>query len=153
MRYRQTKGERYCLVYSFASALAYLGINQLASEILQAANIIVEKHNTFALFTTYLLKKSKYLNFKKLKRIKWNILENEEKDLVIVALKSTNGKEDHCVTLVGKWIFDSNFLNALPLCQDALDLCCSSDTVPDTFHSVVEARLFPSYSFIRPVKK
>jgi hypothetical protein len=60
-------------------------------------------------------------------------------------LRSSDGKEDHCVTLLGKWIFDSNFKRALPLCKEALDWCCSSDEVKDTFEKVVEARMFYNY--------
>lgn len=40
--------------------------------------------------------------FQNLKKTKWKILEIEEKDLVIVSIKSRDGKEDHCVTLFGK---------------------------------------------------
>ena len=115
VKYRQSKGERYCLVYSFASALHHIGLHHFASLIYQAADKIVEKHDTFILFSKYLQQKSKYMIHQKLKK-KWNILENGENDLVIVSIKSSsNGKEDHCVTLFGKWIFDSNFKKALPL--------------------------------------
>ena len=153
MKYRQTKGERYCLVYSFASALDFIGLCQLSSIIYQAADDIVEKHNTFQPFTKFLIQKNKSMFYQKLKKAKWNILENGEKDLVIVSIKSSDGKEDHCVTLFGKWIFDSNFTKALPLCKEALDLCCSSDAVKDMFDSVVEALKFPHYTFVLKGKK
>ena len=45
--------------------------------------------------------------------------------------------------------FDSNIMKALPLCKEALDVCCSSDTVQDTFDSVVEAKYFPNIYFSR----
>ena len=69
VKYRQTEGEKYCLVYSFASTLEYLGLHQISSEIYQAANVIVEKHNTFHLFTTSLNQKSKHLIHQKFKKI------------------------------------------------------------------------------------
>ena len=153
VKYRQNLEERYCLVYSFASALDHIGLHQIASETYQAADQVVEKHNTFHLFTEYMKSKSKQLFMQKLKKTKWNILENGEKDLAIVSIKSRDGKEDHCVTLYGKWIFDSNFPKALPLCQEALDLCCSSDKIPDTFDSVVEARKVPQYEYLLSKKK
>ena len=39
----------------------------------------------------------------------------------LVQLKYFLGGIQHCVTIVGKWIFDSNFTFALPLTQDELD--------------------------------
>ena len=33
----------------------------------------------------------------------------------------------HCVIVVGKWIFDSNINFALPLICDDLDYCCTND--------------------------
>lgn len=75
----------------------------------------------------------------------WNIFDNGDDDLVIVSLKGSDGKEDHCVTLYGKWIFDSNFSHALPLCQESLDYCCSTENNHETFVSVVAARMFTQY--------
>ena len=81
-----------------------------------------------------------------LKASEWNILENGEKDLVVVVLQGSDGKRDHCVTLLGKLIFDSNFEKALPLCCESLDICCLSDEEMALFDCVVEARLFPDYA-------
>jgi hypothetical protein len=148
VKYRQTKGERFCLVYSFASALHHTGLHCLASWIYQAADSIVEQHNTFVKFSKFIQQKSRHMFHQKLKLTKWNILENGENDLVMVSIKSSDGKEDHCVTLFGKWIFDSNFKKALPLCKEALDLCCSSDTVINTFDSVVQAWKFPHFLYV-----
>ena len=93
------------------------------------------------------------MGYKKLKTLQWNILEGEDNDLLIVSLKGSDGKDDHCVTLFGKWIFDSNFKNALPLCKDSLDLCCSSDEKKDTFVSVAQARKFSDWKYLIPSKK
>ena len=32
----------------------------------------------------------------------------------------------HCVTVFGKWVFDSNFPFALPLTKDNFDYCCNN---------------------------
>ena len=37
------------------------------------------------------------------------------------------GRIRHCVTVVGKWIFDSDLPFALPLTKDKLDYCCIND--------------------------
>ena len=84
-----------------------------------------------------LKKHTKPLNFKILKVNDWNILKNEENNLIVVLLQGSDGKEDHCVTILGKWIFDSNLKNAIPLTKESLDLCCSSDDSNDHFVKVV----------------
>ena len=77
-------------------------------------------------------------------------MENKDKDLVVVVLRRSNGLEDHCATLFGKWVFDSKLKKALPLTQENLDLCCSVDTSNILFHSVVQA-LF--VLFLRHIEK
>ena len=146
IKYRQKEGERTCLVYSFASALHHVGTKQVASEIYQAAKKIIEKHNTLAKFADVVLSKNVHLHFVVLIANQFNILANKENDLVIASLKGDDGKEDHCVTVFGKWVFDSNFEKALPLTQESLDYCCSSDESPCKFVGVVEARFFPYWS-------
>ena len=51
------------------------------------------------------------------------------------------GKDDHCVTLYGKWLFDSNFDYALPLTKECLDLCCSNEGTNETFLGFRDARI------------
>ena len=153
IKFLQKKGEKTCLVYSFASALYHAGVKQLASEFYRSSKKIVEHHNTFHKFSVEAKSKNKYLGYKKLKTSEWNILESADNDLVIVSLKGSDGKEDHCVTLFGKWIFDSNFKNALPLCKASLDLCCSSDEKKDTFVSVAQARKFSDWKYLIPSKR
>ena len=60
---------------------------------------------------------------------------------MLVTLGGSNGKEDHCVTLCGKWRCDFIYEYALPLCQEALDLCCSTDDMEAKFAKVVDARI------------
>ena len=47
---------------------------------------------------------SKPVNFIYLKETEWNIYENKEDDLVIALLQGSDGKVDHCVTVLGQWI-------------------------------------------------
>jgi len=147
IKYRQKEGEKTCLVYSFGSALYYVGARQLSSELYRCSKLIIEQHDTFKKFLSFLQTRSRHMNFKVLKVSKWNILENGDEDLVVAMIRGIDGKEDHCVTILGKLIFDSNFEKALPLCREALDLCCSSDTKKTSFDSVVAARLFFDYKY------
>jgi hypothetical protein len=43
-----------------------------------------------------------------------------------LGIKSFDGKTDHAICIVGNWIFDETFTNALKLCKSSLDLCSSS---------------------------
>ena len=45
----------------------------------------------------------------------------------LILLKYFLGDIQHCVTVVGKWIFDSNFPFAVPLAKDNLSYCCIDD--------------------------
>ena len=61
-----------------------------------------------------------------------------------------DGKCDHAVAICGKWLFDSNFDQAMELSKEALDLCCSSHEskakfVKAKFVKVDCARSFPYY--------
>ena len=44
----------------------------------------------------------------------------------LVVLEAEDGDAGHAVTIVGQWIFDSNFETALPLGRTALDFICGS---------------------------
>src|SRR5687768_11548379 len=143
VHYKQVEGQRTCLTYSFASALHHVGAKQVASEVVSKSKKIIEKFNTIPYFLETMQKQS--LNLKRLKANAWNILKNEEKSMVVVTLRGSDGEEDHCVTVLGNWIFDSNFPNALPLTKDSLDLCCSSEDRAETFVEVVHALLCTNY--------
>ena len=42
-------------------------------------------------------------------------------------LLDTAHRTDHCITVWGKWIFDSNLEFALPLTKDSLNYICSGN--------------------------
>ena len=75
----------------------------------------------------------------------WNIYNNGATDLVVALLKGSNYSEDHCVTLYGQWISDSNLPKALPLSKESLDLCVSSDGERVLFDKVKEAYFCTNY--------
>ena len=60
-------------------------------------------------------------------------------------LLDTAHRKDHCITVCGKWIFDSNLEFALPLTKASLNYICScNDTDEITFVGVLNAiRLVP----------
>jgi hypothetical protein len=64
---------------------------------------------------------------------------NEEVLLGVYSIQSTDGKTDHAICVVGRWIFDSNFKHALPLNKESLTLCSSSNDRKTDFVRVVFA--------------
>ena len=56
--------------------------------------------------------------------------------LCVLALKSKDGKTDHAVAICNNYLFDTNFANALPLQEKALDYCCSADASEGSFEMV-----------------
>ena len=141
MKYRQKEGEHTCLVFSFASALHSIGGKQFASELFGSRKKIVECCDTIQQFSDAVTKLNAKFKFTILDTSKWNILKNHEANLIVAVLQGSDGKEDHGVTVCGKWLFDSNFEYALPLCQETLDLCCSTEESKETFVKVVDARI------------
>ena len=43
----------------------------------------------------------------------------------LIMLKEFLGGIQHCVTVVGEWIFDINITFSLPLTRDKIDCCCT----------------------------
>jgi hypothetical protein len=47
--------------------------------------------------------------------------------MCVLGIRSSDGKTDHAICIAGGWIFDSNFEKALPLSEESLNLCSSSN--------------------------
>ena len=153
IHYKQQEGQKTCLTDSFASALHYMGIKQVASELFQRRKKIINRSNTWECFQQYLETRSKALKCIILSMSDWKLTDLKVTDLVAASLRGSDGKVDHAVTFHGNWIFDSNFERALPLNQASLDLCCSSDACPAKFVAVEEARLYSDYHSLVVGKK
>ena len=55
-------------------------------------------------------------------------------------LLDTTHQTDHCITVCGKWIFDSNLKFALPITKASLNyICLGNDTNEITFVGVLNA--------------
>ena len=53
---------------------------------------------------------------------------NEGDQIIMVNLIDNDGITNHFVAICDKYIFDSNFIRALPLNIDNLSICCGSKT-------------------------
>ena len=70
----------------------------------------------------------------------YNIFHNHSKYLTVCLLLDTAHREDHCIIVCSKWIFDSNLEFSLPLTKASLnDICSSNDTDEITFVGVLHA--------------
>ena len=55
----------------------------------------------------------------------YDILNDISQFPTLVQLMDLRGNMQHCVTVAGKWIFNSNFPKAIPLTAKSLNDCCS----------------------------
>ena len=129
-------GSRRCLLDSAASGLFFKGYKRLASMIEGTANDPEVSANAFDYLGKLLqndLDKSErrsfeYIALNKTRLKSWNTLESPKDYLIcIVGIRSSDGKTDHAICIAGGWIFDSNFERALPLTEESLNFCSSSD--------------------------
>ena len=70
----------------------------------------------------------------------FDILQNHYNYPTVCLLLDTEHRTDHCITVCGKWIFDSNLESALPLTKYSLNYTCSvNDTDEITVVGVLHA--------------
>ena len=62
----------------------------------------------------------------------YNILKHQTFVPSLVQLANSDGECTHCVTIVGDYIFDSNFDKALALSKNNLDICSSTAMNPSS---------------------
>ena len=60
----------------------------------------------------------------------------------VIGLRSADGKGDHAVALAGGMIFDANMTRAMPMTQENLDYCCSTDLSQSKFVADTRGWLF-----------
>ena len=56
----------------------------------------------------------------------FDILNDISEDVTLVQLMDSLGNVTHAISVVGYWIFDSNYNKALFLTQESLDIICST---------------------------
>lgn len=126
---------RRCVLDSAASALYYIGKTKLANFINATKNDKTKVLNPFDYFAEVIRahmtkddkKEFQLLLLNRERKKTWDIFTSPKNSLMcVVGIHSDDGKTDHAISIVGDWIFDSNFEKALPLTQESLDICSSS---------------------------
>jgi hypothetical protein len=157
LRYKRSgtieDNDRSCVLKSAASALSFLGYERIAFYLCNDLDSGMKTDCGFEFFQKCMepkrlqKKERREFQFAKVKKglTKWNIFNDSQKYLMcLVGVQSSDHKTDHAVSIAGKWIFDSNFENALPLSKESLDLCCSSDSRKSFFAGVTRVSMLKS---------
>ena len=55
----------------------------------------------------------------------YKILEEISKNVTLVQFMNSLGNVNHAISVVGKWLFDSNYEKALVLNRASLDMICA----------------------------
>ena len=81
---------------------------------------------------------------KKPEEFQWEVLLQEEMKITIAlcVLNESDGNSSHAVTIHGGYVYDANEVIAIPLCKEALDYCCSTETMKNTFVSFCRVTTF-----------
>ncbi len=66
----------------------------------------------------------------------------DERTLLLGVLNASDGNCSHAVTVHGGFVYDANKLVAIPLCQEALDDCTSTQTEKSSFVNFRRIALF-----------
>jgi hypothetical protein len=144
MKYEQMDGEQTCMLYSMASAMHYFDQKSVGSWIYNGRKRFLHQTNGFTFFINQLKSAHTVLNQVRVMKDKLpSFLGTDLKGLYLARVRGSDGKEEHCVAISNKWIFDSNFPCALPRSQESLDLCCSTDTVTSKFTCFPQIAHFP----------
>ena len=70
----------------------------------------------------------------------YDIFQNQSNYPTVWLLLDTEHQAVHCITVCGKWIFDSNLISVLPLTRALLNYICSgNDTDKIEFIDVLHA--------------
>jgi hypothetical protein len=100
---------------------------------------LIAANNAFKLFVED-LRKSRNLFRTRFNYPSTNIdlIGDIEPGIYLTRIQGSDRKDNHCVAVTGKWIFDSNFKNVLPRNCESFNLCCSSDDAESLYVGNVE---------------
>ena len=144
LHYRQLKDARTCLTTSFANVLWSCNCKVHAGDIYKAHKLCLSP-KALPTFKAKLMELSSKL---KCTNIKITMEELQTKlylKPVVTCVKGSDGKQDHTIAIFRGLIYDGNFTHAIPLSQNALDHCCSSDSAKCKFVEFVKSFYFPYF--------
>ena len=143
--------EPTCVFSSFASGLFNLELFDEAKIVLGMGKLILgdPKTNPTKILETLINKMYTSSDFKELfKKYKLVRLKRSHdlfshqccsKDIRLIVLSASDNSQNHAVTIIGQYIFDSNCDRALPFNKQGINCCCGTDS---QFVSVAKGYLF-----------
>jgi hypothetical protein len=140
---RQVQNQDSCIMASLASALTYFGDVEASEEIERNIANSLKTYRRLQ-FAADLLRTRKFHYVPRKVSKDFNILLDVFPYPTLCVLLGDDGATNHAITVVGTWIFDGNLEKALPLTQESLNWCCSTDSMSTRF-----AKVFCGYHFVK----
>ena len=133
-----------CILSSLASALYYMGDVNTSEYIIRRKQLsltFIHDKGRMEFCRDTLTQKIHYQIQKcNTSTTTFDILQNHSDYPTVCLLLDMAHRKDHCITVCGKWIFDSKLESALPLTKASLNYICSgNDTDEITFVGVLNA--------------
>ena len=145
IQYQQKADEKTCLFSAAASALSYLNMPHLSIKLYNESQKKENWLRPVHIFREIMITEQKEnggLHIIGAKKTFNPVTDAHKYWLCVLVLRGEDGKGDHAIAITDGWIFDSNFMKALQLTSDNLDLCCSSDTHKSKFKCIPIGYLF-----------
>jgi hypothetical protein len=131
IKYQQSMDQDLCLSNAFASVLYRCGLTKLAEDVYKfgEAQLLGGSINTLENVKRYAVEVlPRWIKCKRIKEgFDWKT-DLEQGDILLTVLLANDGHNSHGVALHNGFIYDANESKAIPLCQEGLDLCCSTES-------------------------
>ena len=145
LQYRQSAGQNLCVSKSFASALFAIGfaeeakiINAFGEDNLagNVTNALIQiQKKAISVLPRWLQPRKMPLKFV------WQD-DLDDSTILLAVLTASDGHRNHAITIHGGFIYDANEEVALPLNQEALDYCVSTEVQKSKFENFRRGVLF-----------
>ena len=153
MKYQQKAGENYCLGYSMASCLHYMGFVKEAKQLhlvckqwahlpggrsLQMLSLFMQKNVKVIGDCLLFQQRTSNRRKKSVRKLTPKCLYDELTPYpTVVLLEGSDGSVDHAVTVIDNLVFDSTVQHPLRVCLESLKWICGGEV-----ESIVAARRF-----------
>ena len=136
VRYTQSNGKDLCVSKSLASALFPLGFTKEAEQIDCFGETILKGAVVEAL--------DRVMKHARMILPRWIVIEKvprcfdwekclDERQILVGVMLASDGNCSHAVSIHGGFVYDANEVVALPLCQESLDYCTSTEESKTSF--------------------
>jgi hypothetical protein len=146
VHFRQSDGQDLCVSNSLASVLhapqfesAATDVNEYGEQIDGAVNVI-KKIGIY-----YAQQLPTWINVEQLtcpRELQIDDCKRNPEHIKLGVLMESDGNSLHDVCIHGGFVYDENEATAIPLCEEAMNYCCSTPTVSNKFVTLKHATMF-----------